>query len=349
MRVISYLLSFLLAILVGCSSSSNIKQPEYVELILSDGDKIRAQILQIDRDQVVINARNWKDAYEYGESIPRVRIEGVKLSDGMVLTLDEYEAVRKGVSRQTDDGNKKKKVAVANKANRGGGENFHYDQLQGKQISEMTENEFRYFMAMKEKEWQEEGAKHDLDARAEELERAYEEAIGNRKTETLPQKSEPRVRSRAELERSVASLLDAGLAPTYMLYLDKKSRAGVPLDETEAQMKDLIERNPKWREMLEDLAYLNRAAERALSRAYLYNPEDLQAKLSLKFNPDSDMDYDDLIGQLHLSMGEDVKMRDYRRLVDVLGDSGGRALKELLEDYPNMQWLKHQESAFLAR
>lgn len=347
MRVISYLLSFLFAILLGCSSSSNIKQPEYVELILSDGNKIRAQILQIDRDQVVIDARNWKDAYEYGESIPRIRIEGVKLSDGMVLTLDEYEASRRGIVSKREKG--KQKAGASKKVSAPGEENFHYDQLQGKQISEMTENEFRYFMAMKEKEWQEEAAKHDLDARAEELERAYEDAIGNRKAETLPQKSEPRVRSRAELERSVASLLDAGLAPTYMLYLDKKSRAGVPLDETEAQMKDLIERNPKWHEMREDLEYLNRTAEKALSRAYLYNPEDLQTKLSLKFNPDSDMDYDDLIGQLHLSMGEDVKMRDYRKLVDVFGDSGGRALKELLENYPDMQLLKHEESAFLAR
>jgi hypothetical protein len=135
--------------------------------------------------------------------------------------------------------------------------------------------------------------------------------------------------SREQLEDFVDSIIAAGLAPVYLNYLADKRN----LTSTEAEISRMIQRDPQWRERQEDREHVDRQARRALSRAFDYNPEQLKSELGLRFDENERLDYIDLIEQLHREYGEDLRARDYDALVDVLGDSGARAVRAILRDY----------------
>lgn len=142
-----------------------------------------------------------------------------------------------------------------------------------------------------------------------------------------------------ELGEVAASMLDADLAARYLNYLHKKQQSGEPLTAAEKGLQRLIENDTRWKEKVDDLNYIDRAVRNALSRAYLYNPEELSSKLNLKFDANLEMDYSDLMTQLHRSLGEDVNMTDFRTMVEVLGESGARAVKELLKNYSTWRFV----------
>lgn len=350
-------------LLAGCASTSNIKKDETVTILVNNGDKIKAQILDISGGKIVFKAKSWEMAYEYGEIINVERINGIELADGMVLSVDEFEAYRKGVALKSSKETTSKEIEAAAVPNTDFEESadFQYEQLKNKPIAEMTDNEFKFFMMMKERELQSQ-ERSQLD-RIESPEMKGSD-VNETEKQTFsveqPVVSTPSIKKMESSETVVAlpassgdeqlrevvdSILEAGLAPTYLVYLQNKSQAGTALNTSESQMMNLIETNPKWRENLNELDYINRTAEKALARAYLYNPEDLKDKLNLNFDQNLEMDYFDLLGQLHRSLGEDVKMSDFRKLVDVLDESGAKAIKELLENYSNWQfWLNKSNS-----
>ncbi|RMF61802.1 MAG: hypothetical protein D6743_13090, partial [Calditrichaeota bacterium] len=228
-----------------------------------------------------------------------------------------------------------------------------YERLKKKPIAEMTENEFKFYMMMKERELAQEQEKK----REEEAEKAAAPTEAAPPVRARPRAPEPRSSGEAEgqsgiglhmglppavpttpvshlkLDDVARSLIDAGLAPDYLSYLHHKGERAGKLSAAEQELLELIESDPKWKETLDDLNYIDRVARKALSRAYLYNPEELRTKLNLKFDPDLDMDYLDLMEQLHRSLGDKVKMNDFRTMVDVLGEGGARAVKEILESY----------------
>lgn len=125
------------------------------------------------------------------------------------------------------------------------------------------------------------------------------------------------------------SIIESGLAPAYLQYLNESGR----LSSSEAEMKALIENSPEWIEKVEDLKYVDRIVHKAFSRVYRYQPEDLQSQLDLRFDEDKKMDYLDLMQQLRDRLGSRVSKRDFRDLVDIFGKGGARAIKDIIENY----------------
>ena len=248
---------------LGCASSSSLnKKEETVTLLLNNGDSIKAQVLDIWQDKVVFKALDWQKAYEYGEVINAARVKGVKLSDGTVLSVLDYQAYRKG-----------EKVEI------------------------------------------------------------------EKKREEKPAKKKKVVRrKRDELDAVIESLMESGLALSYLNYLSSKRS----LSATEEELLTRLQEDETFQETLEDIRFLDRKARKALERAYLFSPDDLERELGLRFDPDEEMDYVGLMQQLHRRFGSRVKMREFRLLVNVLGESGGRAVKELLENYEIWQMVANE-------
>ena len=67
----------------------------------------------------------------------------------------------------------------------------------------------------------------------------------------------------------------------------------------------------------------------------------------MSLDQDADMDYVDLVQQLHRRFGEDVGMRDFRILVEVLGESGAGAVKDILENYSTWQFVLSQDTTLV--
>ncbi len=339
MSRLPFVLAVFCFLLSSCATTrTTIKQEESVSIVLNDGTRIKAEVLDITDTKIVFNASHWKQAYEYGEVLPREKVQGVKLRDGTVLSLAEYEAFRKDSSLASQEARETGKKRGKASAKTDISLEEQLEQLKNKPISEMSENEFKFFMAMLEQEQMAAQARREKMA----ARRAAVEKSRQAKTVTgpvpvvppraaaqaAPAKAEP-----GELHEIAASLLDAGVAVQYLAYLDEQAKASDNVGPAAGHIGALIREDPAWREHKEELAFLHRTAEKAIGRVYLYNPQDLQDKLGLDFNPDADMDFHDLLHQLHRAMGEDITMRDYRKLVDVFGESGGLAVRDALQSY----------------
>ncbi len=85
----------LLLLASGCASTVPTKRSESVNILLKNGDKIKADVLDIYRDKIVFKTNDWKKAYEYGEVINVERIKGIKIADGTVFSVREFDAYRK--------------------------------------------------------------------------------------------------------------------------------------------------------------------------------------------------------------------------------------------------------------
>jgi hypothetical protein len=132
-----------------------------------------------------------------------------------------------------------------------------------------------------------------------------------------------------ELQSFVESILAAGLAPQYLSYLENERN----LSSSERRIKRMIESSPDWKDKIEDLEYIDRTAKKALSRAYLYNPDELKSELDLRFDEAESMDYVALMDQLHRHYGSNMRSSDFRTLADVVGESGARSIRAILRDY----------------
>ncbi|MFQ6113516.1 MAG: hypothetical protein ACE5NG_05435 [bacterium] len=380
----SFLCFAFILFFLGCASTSPVKRTEPVTIILKNGDKIEAEVLDIWHDKIVFKAKNWKQAYEYGEVLNVERIDGIRIADGSTLSVDDYDAYRKGgklkKSRKRDSDKTEAIVETEEMHSEESGD-YQYEELKKKPISEMTENEFKYFIMMKEKELnaqkETESAEEEVtddEPVKEEVEDTIAFSKAGEKTEEESEMKQEEVIEKSgvqdqglgmrlprpsfsplsssfspQLEEAVESIIEAGLAPSYLSYLGKKSKSGEELSSTETTLLKMIENNPKWQEKLEDLKYLSRVSQKALSRAYLYNPDELSTKLGLMFDPDMDMDYLDLMEQLHRKFGEDVNMGEFRILVDVLGESGGRATRDVLVSYDAWRFVLSKDKSLVTK
>jgi len=318
-------------LLAGCASTAQFNRTETVKIVLNDGAKISAKIIDVGRDQIVFEAKSRRDAYEYGEVLDVLRVRGIQLKDGTFLTVKEFRDYRAGkLSKKKPARNEPVRVTNAQQDSqpKHSSGDFQYEQLKKKPIAEMTENEYRYFLMMKEKELQAQAASTWPKASAP----APEHNLPGLQTPALSRMgssiSEP-----AQVDEFVASFIDAGLAGDYIIYLQRKKQSGQDLSSAESRMLAALQNNPQWLARLDDIRYLNTIAERAFSRAFLYNPDELQTKLSLHFDADVDMDYPDLVQQLHRQTGSKVRVSDYRILIEVFGENGAKAVKALLENY----------------
>ena len=319
--------ALLIILLAGCATTSNIKKEDRVTILLKDGTKIEGQVTGISNSTIAFEAIDRKKAYDYGEVIQLNLVRGIRMPNGAILSVKEYDAVRKGGEPKASK-RKPKRVAKADRRVSKSSES-QYEDLKNKPISEMTDNEFQFFMMMKEKE----------------LETEKEFVV--RKPEVTMRNNNPSRQFDQQLEELVDSMIRAGIAPNYLTYLKGKENQRRSLTRFEKEIISLIENHPTWQDQVDDLEYLNRTAKKALTRAYLYNPDELERNLHLSFDPDVEMDYVSLMKQLHRQFGENVRMRDFRILVDVFGESGAGAVKEILENYSTWQFVLSQDTTLV--
>jgi len=308
--------ALLIILLAGCATTSNVKKEDRVTILLKDGTKIEGQVTDIFNSTIAFEAIDRKKAFDYGEVIQLNRVRGIRMPNGAILSVKEYDAVRKADVVVTKIGRRVSKQSSASQ----------YEELKNMPISEMTDNEFQFFMMMKEKELE----------------------TGNVSVTRKPEVAMRNTSTSRELDRQLDELVDsmvgAGIAPNYLTYLKGKENRRRSLTRFEKEIISLIENHPTWQDQVDDLDYLNRTAKKAFSRAYLYNPDELEQNLKLSLDQDADMDYVDLVQQLHRQFGEDVGMRDFRILVGVLGESGAGAVKEILENYSTWQFILSRKS-----
>jgi len=319
--------AILIIFLAGCATTSNIKKEDRVTILLKDGTQIKAQIAEISNNTIAFETIDRKKAYDYGEVIQLDLVRGIRMPSGEIFSVKEYNAIRKGdESRVLKRRSKGRLAKIDRRVSRRSSES-QYEKLKNKPISEMTDNEFQFFMMMKEKEL---GVQKGTVAA-----KSDESILRNKNTSR---------RFNQQLDELVDSMISAGVAAKYLGYLKNKAEQRRGLTRFEKEIGNLIENRPEWQDHVDDLEYLNRTAKKALRRAYLYNPDELERNLHLSFDPDVEMDYTTLMGQLHRQFGDNVRMRDFRTLVDVLGESGAGAVKGILENYSTWQFVLSQNS-----
>ena len=300
----------LIILTFGCvSQRSQLKKPESVTLLLKNNDKIKVEALDIQNDKAAFSSKDKKKAYEYGETIDVERIKGIRLEDGSILAVSEYQDYIKtgqigGEKMQTSSA---KRTAL----------DFHYEQIKDKRISEMTDNEFKYFLLIKEK---------GIDVKPMAI-----ESDGFVTTNSH------------ELNDVANSLTKAGAASIYWDYLNERARLGGNLTLAESELLDLL----TWQKKLEELHYSDAKAQRAFWRAFFNNTESLKTELGLKFDEYKKLDYYDLMEQLHLKLGDRASLNMLRVLNDVFGESGGKAIMDINENYTAWQQMLNERNVVI--
>ncbi|HEX9652553.1 MAG TPA: hypothetical protein VGA99_02485 [bacterium] len=347
---------FLILFALAGTSGPAMEKDEIVTILLNNGDKIEAQITAIGFDQVEFKAKSSKKAYEYGEILNIERITGIKLKNGMTLSVKEYQAYLKEDSKEVPAKEVEARPAISEPVrNIPPGADPQYEMLKSKPISEMTQNEFEYFLMMKEKERQagqeSETAEVKQPPVALPLPVAAKESIPDITPAVVLPESPANYAavspvSAASVDDLAGTLIDANLAPDFLKHVTQKTGRGEALTTTEATLSEMIRNHPKWLDKLDDVKYLDRVSFKALERAYLYNPDELQNQLGLRFDRDAEINFADLMEQLHRKTGDEVRISDFRILVDLFGESGGRAVKDLLQNYEAWQFATQGSQQF---
>ena len=363
----TFLFAVIVLLFLGRAAFSA-QKGEIVTIILHNGDKIKAEIENVTNDKVEFKAKSSRAAYEYGEGLNVERIKGIQLASGAVLSVKEYDAYRKSLKSEPTT----KKVPVqatfeeARESTTQPGSDLQYEELKKKPISEMTENEFKYFMIMREKELSaqaEDSAVKEKSGTAATIESGESSKMVSEKPAALsPETIDIALESKSiikpdettgkplvspsniQIEELVDSFIEADLVAAYLSYLDKKVGQGQSLTPTESILSELIQTHPKWLEKTDAIGYVDKAFRKTLERVYLYNPDGLITKLGLEFDQQSEMDYLNLMEQLHRKIDLNVNTNDFRGLVEVFGEGSARALREILGNYATWQFVvKNQQ------
>ena len=59
-RILSMLCIAVLLISIGCASTSQVRRADPVTILLTNGDKIKADVLDIHNNKIVFKAQDWK-------------------------------------------------------------------------------------------------------------------------------------------------------------------------------------------------------------------------------------------------------------------------------------------------
>jgi len=137
--------AFLIILLAGCATTSNIKKEDRVTILLKDGTKIKAQVAEISNSTIAFEAIDRKKAYDYGEVIQLDLVRGIRMPNGEILSVKEYDAIRKGEQPQVLKSGRNRRVAKIDRRVSSKDSKSQYDELKNKPISEMTDNEFHFF------------------------------------------------------------------------------------------------------------------------------------------------------------------------------------------------------------
>lgn len=360
-----------LFLFIGCATTGQFKKNEKVKLILQDGHKIKCYVTHVNRAQIFFQATNSRDAYNYGDFISNGQVRAVRLSDNTEMSVDDYRKYRKTL----------KMMAAGAKA--GTQQNYVFDpiyeKLKYKDIDDMTEKEFQYFLMMKEQENILRQRDIDLTAKNKHLSEVQKmnsrlEQLYSRQQaiprppqvvpDVTPQVLPPQGLTKPPVKMEPRKLIQPGtpavpiqnyagivnlvdetsLTAILLRRVRERQNQGFQLDDSQQKfIKSLVE-SPKWLQFKEKIQTLQQDAQKAMEQVFLLQPEALRDKLELDFNPNQAMDFEALTTQLAHSMRAPISISDYRKLVAVFGAKDALVIKNLLNHFEDWLFIQHHKN-----
>ncbi|MBN2092204.1 hypothetical protein JW964_21470 [candidate division KSB1 bacterium] len=343
-----YLIAVLVvaAFLYSCAASGQFKKNEKVSLILQDGHKVKCYVTHISKQQIFFQALSARDAYNYGDMLLVGQVQKIRLANNSEMSVDEYRDYRKNVQKAMIESNsfQGKNVLL----------DPLYESLKHKEIDDMSEKEFQYFLLMKEQENLQKmraADKAEQKEQFETLEKKLDEFKTPQQLVIKPPVDRPAVSaippgmiknpevSRPALPTPVesAAIPDLGelLEQTQLLgkFLHRVSQPGVKLSPEQERFIQSLLTSKKWIEFKENLAFFAEKSRQAAERAFALSPTDFQEKLALHLASTEKLDFNAMLSQLHQLTGDEINDKEYQQLLQVLGETGANATKQLLVNY----------------
>ncbi len=343
-----YLIAVLVvaALILGCAASGQLKKNEKVSLILQDGHKIKCYVTHVSKQQIFFQAIGARDAYNYGDMLLVGQIQKVRLANNSEMSVDEYREYRKNVQKSMVESNSFQ------------GRNVLldplYESLKYKEIDDMSEKEFQYFLLMKEQENLQKMRAADKAEQKEQFEN-LEKKLDDFKTPQLPiipppidrpsvmavppavikSPEVPRIALPTPVEPVTQPDLGELLEQTQLLgkFLSRLNQPGVSLTPAQDKFIQSLLSSKKWIEFKENLVFYQEKSRQAAERAFALSPNEFQEKLNLRLNSTEKLDFNLMLSQLHQLAGDDIDAKEYQPLLQVLGETGANATKQLLLNY----------------
>ncbi|MBN1351376.1 hypothetical protein JXJ21_18305 [candidate division KSB1 bacterium] len=345
----------LLILIQGCASTNQLKKEERVKLVLHNGDTIKCYVTHIGRQQLFFKALNSQIAYRYGDIMSIGDIKAILLSNGSELSVAEFINYRKTLKQARQE---EAKLAPSEL------HDPQYKKLKNKDIGKMNDKEFRYFLVMKEREDMLRLRKMDEEREARrqaELEALHEKLDEMKTTKATPPPpvvagvikpvsggasqppaaiGQPISPIRIADDSEIAQLLlDTGVAGALLNRAEEMQQQGAVFSPQQAQLLDKLKISPEWDRRKEEFQLWTHRAEQALKQAFLNQPDELKTKCNLSFDPNQPMDLKAMVQQIYNSYGAKLDSGSYQILGDVLGEMGATALKNILLNYPEWQFV----------
>ncbi|MCI0514044.1 hypothetical protein L0128_12585 [candidate division KSB1 bacterium] len=354
----TFLLNSLLAIVIllqGCASTGQLKRNEKVTLILQDGHKIKCYVTHVGRKEIFFQALTARDAYNYGDVLLLGQVARIRLPNKSELTVGEYRDYRQKVrSAEVESEKLGDQISLHDPL---------YESLKYKSIEDMSEKEFKYFLLMKEQENLLRLREQDQADHRQPLEQlqkltvptpvlpppnrfsppAADGAVNQQSREVTPSATpQPRpapdtVAPDVNLRELVELLNQTGTVGRFLSRLEQRQRQGFVLSPGQTQFIQLLKDAPAWQDKKENLRFYAQKAHQAIERAYTLNPHDFQEKLQITLDlnrPDFEINF---VTQLYQQYGAEIGNEKYQQLLDLLGETGARAVKELLSQIEDWQ------------
>ncbi|MCI0693908.1 hypothetical protein L0337_18120 [candidate division KSB1 bacterium] len=320
--------------------------PNTVTLIFKTGEKFEGRILDIQGDMIRFEPNGWVENRSFGDFVRADQVKFVQLPSGTRFTVNDFIAYRwQPKSSAPLLGNGVAKTGQKEVAEATAGQDLQYEQLKKKAVAEMTPNEFSYFMLMKQQEVKAQPEK------AFESEKKVQPSPANATTAktdsvaaapltfSLLPRAETKISKEEEAIKDMANfLIEAELVGPFFEAVRQKKERGELMTLNQLWLVRAITEMPEWKKRQDDLRNFSTVAQQAVAHVYLYAPDSLSQRLGLRFDPNAEMDFRDLMEQLHQRFGNTVTMGDFRLLVAVFQEEAARAFREILNHYTDWRY-----------
>lgn len=307
--------------LVGCAGlvPPLEQDPNAVTLILKTGEKVEGRILAIQGDLIRFEPDNWVENPHLGEFIRTDQVKFVQFPNGSRFTVTEFIDYRwKPQSPAPLLGSGVTKAAQ-------------------KEVTEVTAAKEQEGKAQPERAFEQE--KNIQPVLANFPAATTDSGLAAPRPFSLAPRFEPKVSKDEEVIKEVASFLVAAeLAGPFIEAVQQKKEQGELITLNQLRLVNAVTEMPAWRKRQDDLRNFSMVAEQAMAHVYLYAPDSLSQPLGLRFDPNADMDFGDLMEQLHQHFGATVTMGDFRLLVAIFKEDAARALREILNHYTDWRF-----------
>lgn len=332
--------------LIGCAGvvPPLEQDPNVVTLFFKDGDKVPGRILDIQGEVIRFKPDYWvvnPENPHFNEFIRADELKFIQLPSGSRFTFKEFVDYRwtpkSPVTLTQISANGVTKAGQNGMTKVTADQDLQYEQLKQKAIAEMTPNEFQYFMLMKEQEVK--AQPQNQPAQANGVVTKTDSARVTSSTLSLTPRVEPKVSKEEEAIKEIASfLVEAELAGPLIEAVRLKKEQAELLTLYQLLLVKAVTDMPAWKQRQDDLRNFSAVAEQAMAHVYLYAPDSLSQHLGLRFDANAEMDFRDLMEQLHQRFGAAVTMGDFRLLVATFEEDGARAMREILNHYTDWRF-----------